>query len=284
MDLEAEIDRLYSVPLSQFVPARNDLVTRLRQEKRRDEAGRVKRLVKPSVAAWTVNQLYWKRRPMWDALMLAGDELRRQAGDPSTHSRLMQQRRQALRTLLAQAEGILTEGGHALGASTLKQIHDTLEAASIYGESLPDEPAGRLTRVLEPPGFEALLSMGAKLPPRAEKPTGPDDSRKKVQPSTPTGAALRVARARLAQAERHAARMRREAGQARSRAEAVGQRQQRCIEEMRTVEARLQELRERLDGLSQETGEAEASAEQAARRLAEAEAELEKARRKLSRA
>src|SRR5215467_583167 len=62
--LDAEIDRLYQLPLDEFTAARNVLA-----KQAGGEAGRVRALGKPSVPAWIVNQLYWRDRKVWDALV-----------------------------------------------------------------------------------------------------------------------------------------------------------------------------------------------------------------------
>src|SRR5579872_3059426 len=66
--LEAEIDRLYQLPLDEFTEARNAVA-----KDAGGEAGRVRALGKPSVPAWIVNQLYWRDRPTWDALIAAAE-------------------------------------------------------------------------------------------------------------------------------------------------------------------------------------------------------------------
>ena len=70
--LDAEIDRLYQLPLAEFTGARNELA---KQPGKR--GAEIKALAKPPVAAWGVNQLYWHRRPEYDALVDAAQELRR---------------------------------------------------------------------------------------------------------------------------------------------------------------------------------------------------------------
>ena len=46
------IDELYQLPLEEFTPARNALAKELGD-------GDIKKLEKPNVAAWAVNQLWW---------------------------------------------------------------------------------------------------------------------------------------------------------------------------------------------------------------------------------
>ena len=55
--LDREIDRLYALPLDEFTARRNELAKRLKKEGEGEAADEVASLVKPSVPAWTINQL-----------------------------------------------------------------------------------------------------------------------------------------------------------------------------------------------------------------------------------
>ena len=70
--LDAEIDRLYQLPLDEFTPARNALA-----KGAGGEAARVRALSKPPVAAWAVNQLYWRKTEVWNALLAAAENAHR---------------------------------------------------------------------------------------------------------------------------------------------------------------------------------------------------------------
>src|SRR5260221_12776604 len=70
--LDAEIDRLYQLPLDEFTPARNALA-----KGAGGEAARVRALSKPPVAAWAVNQLYWRKTQVWNALLAAAENAQR---------------------------------------------------------------------------------------------------------------------------------------------------------------------------------------------------------------
>ncbi len=74
--LEDDVDALYWLPLAEFTAARNTLAARLKQGGRRNEADFVKALVKPSITAWAVNQLYWKHRDAFDRLSATGERFR----------------------------------------------------------------------------------------------------------------------------------------------------------------------------------------------------------------
>src|SRR6266850_4569209 len=68
-----EIDALFRLPLGEFTGARNTLAARLKKSGRGDEAVLVKALVKPSISAWAVNQLYWNHREAFDRLIASGE-------------------------------------------------------------------------------------------------------------------------------------------------------------------------------------------------------------------
>ena len=63
-----EVDRLYKLPLEEFTAARNDLAKQLGDAS-------VKQLKKPTVPAWTVNQLARTREVDVRRLLRAGEQL-----------------------------------------------------------------------------------------------------------------------------------------------------------------------------------------------------------------
>ena len=74
--LEDSVDELFKLPLSEFTGARNSLAAQLKKGGRANDANLVKALAKPSISAWTVNQLYWKQREAFDRLLAAGQRIR----------------------------------------------------------------------------------------------------------------------------------------------------------------------------------------------------------------
>ncbi len=54
---EARIDALHALPLDEFTSARDELACRLRREGDADGGAEVKRLRRPSVAAWALGEL-----------------------------------------------------------------------------------------------------------------------------------------------------------------------------------------------------------------------------------
>lgn len=79
MDLEAEIDRLYSLPLDDFIASRDAIAKTLRAEGERGQADEVKRFSKPNLPAWAVNQLWYRERETFERLLKAGKKTKRPA-------------------------------------------------------------------------------------------------------------------------------------------------------------------------------------------------------------
>src|SRR6058998_3424105 len=75
-NLEDELDRLYALELGEFTAERDQLARELRSGGEREHADQVKSLRKPSLAAWTINQLARRERRDVDLLLDAGHRLR----------------------------------------------------------------------------------------------------------------------------------------------------------------------------------------------------------------
>src|SRR3954467_3891460 len=80
-DSDADLDRLYQLPLSEFTAARDELVKRLRAEGERERAQEVKTLRKPTAAVWLVNQLARERQLDVQRLLKAGESLTKSQAD-----------------------------------------------------------------------------------------------------------------------------------------------------------------------------------------------------------
>jgi hypothetical protein len=151
--IDTEIDRLYQLPPDEFTAARNALA----KDAGADRA-EVRALAKPPLAAWAVNQIYWKQRNVYEALIAASNELRK------LHKAVLSGRQADIRdagrahdaaveAALKAALGILRDESHPATDATRQAIMTTLRA-------LPaDDPPGRLTRTLQPGGFEMLAGL-----------------------------------------------------------------------------------------------------------------------------
>lgn len=159
-----EVDGLFKLPLAEFIEARNALAKRLKQSGRTDDANLVKTLVKPSVSAWTVNQLYWNHRVAFDRLLAAGQRFHKAqasglSGKVADLRGSLDARREALLRLSELAESLLSDAGHSSSPDTIHRVTTTLEAISAHA-SVSDGPTlGRLSQDVDPPGFELMASF-----------------------------------------------------------------------------------------------------------------------------
>lgn len=178
-----DIDQLYQLPLSEFTQARNELAKRFSG----DEAKRVKRLAKPGIVPWTVNQLYWQARPMWDGLLASGAELRtaQVAALQGTASAAggLRTATDAHRKRLADA---LREAHRLARAAAVNPPADPL-ARMLEALSLAPHPAGdigRFTTIVLPAGLEALAGIqpGAVRSRSSNAAPAPDSQRQTPAP------------------------------------------------------------------------------------------------------
>jgi len=153
--LDSQIDALYQRPLDEFTSARNALAKTVSGP----DAQRVRKLPKPTVVPWTVNQLYWHNRGVFDRLRKAGERLRAAQiaalkGKPADVRAAADAQRQAIAEAVEHASALAQKAGSRPNADELTR---TLEALSLAPE-LPETP-GHLTRALQPAGFEALAGV-----------------------------------------------------------------------------------------------------------------------------
>src|SRR5688572_1401407 len=177
--VESSIDDLYKGPLSEFVPARTSLAKTLTGA----EAQRVKALKKPTVVPWTVNQVYWHARPVYDHLARSGAALRSAqvaalSGRPANVRAASESHRKAISEAVAEGSRLASRADAQPSAEELAR---TFEAVSLTPD-LPDPP-GRLAKTLAPPGFEALAGIAIK--PAARERSAPPAARP-APPATPS--------------------------------------------------------------------------------------------------
>src|SRR6266536_5767537 len=125
-------DALFRLPLAEFTASRNTLAARLKESGRGNEADRVKGLVKPSISAWAVNQLYWNHRDAFDRLIATGERFRqaqasRLARKVADMRGALDGRREALSHLSDLATALVRNAGHSPTPETIHRITTTLE-------------------------------------------------------------------------------------------------------------------------------------------------------------
>src|SRR5688572_23890389 len=159
--IDPDLDSLFMLPLAEFTAARNELIKRLKQAKRPDDAQRVKAISKPSISAWAVNQLYFSHRAEFDRRLDAGKRLAeaQRSGAAGDIRERIADRREAVSRLLQFADRMLLRAGHSATPDTLRRIEATLESVSTPNVA-PDAPLpGRLTADLAPISVEFLAAL-----------------------------------------------------------------------------------------------------------------------------
>ncbi len=267
-NLEKEIDGLYALELAQFTAERDGLVRELRNADRRAEAAQVKQLRKPTLSAWTINQLACQERRTVDLLLDAGHRLREaQQGlasgkEVGGFDEARRSEGAALAELRKAAARILAETGRGSEA-VLDRLSQTLHAAAISSEGRELLARGRLTGDLEVTGFELLV-------PRSE------GQAKKSRPKRESRRGARRSGAACSAGQREQERKRLEeargvAREARSHAKAAAKKSRAA--EQGAVKARknLAQAEARLREAKAAAAEAEKAAGRAERELREAE-------------
>ena len=228
-----EPDDLYGLPLDRFVPERAELAKALRAGGDREQAARVAKLRKPSVAAWAVNQLVRTQRDAVRELFDSGDRLQRAQdgvlsgkGDVDAFRAAADEQRAALHRLSDIARGLLTSEGHELSETVLERVRETLNAAALDPDARGRVADGCLERELRHVGLGS--GQVPTLRPKRQA-TKPSSDRKRSEQ-------LRAARKAARDAQRGAERA------ARALA-TVQEKRDRAAAELKAAEAALVEAR-----------------------------------------
>ena len=233
--LEAQIDELYKLPLDEFTKARNALAKTLTA----DDKKNVTSLVKPSVAMWVVNELYWHDAPTYKALVDASEKLRAAHRAALTGRNVDTRKpdelhRTTLEKALAKAAAIVEKHGAPLSDAARDAVRRTLAV-------LPtDEPPGRLTREPPPVGFSLLTGIKPRaVEPKAKKPTAAPE-KPAAGPSPEQLRLLKIVEKRQKAAE---AKARKDEEKARKEREKREREIQKAEQVLREAERRLAELK-----------------------------------------
>ena len=188
--LDAEIDGLYAGPADEFVERRDKLARSLRQDGDREAADEVKKLRKPSVAAWTVNQLARREKMRLRGLFTAGERLRAAhaevlgggSSDVLEHAR--DDERNAIAELTRAARSFLEEAGHPPTEAMLDKVRETLHAAVVDEDLGERVRAGRLEKEEQAAGFGFSLPA-PKASPKRPAPARPGRGQKRTKDEAP---------------------------------------------------------------------------------------------------
>jgi len=254
MRLDEGLDRLYGLPLADFTRARNDLARELLKAGERDAADEVKLLRKPSLSAWTVNQLARKERLQVRSLMTAGERLRNvqanllRGGSPDELQEAVQRHREVVGALLASAKEMLRSAGHPATETTLERVRETLTAVAGHDEGMKLVEEGRLSEDLDPAGFGPITASAPSGRKRTAAP--PTRQRKESERKRRIDEAKKEVerlRAEVAERRTRARQAASEAKQAERAAEAARNAVEREAAELEKLSALLETAKEALE-------------------------------------
>ncbi|HEX8745445.1 MAG TPA: hypothetical protein VF712_20135 [Thermoleophilaceae bacterium] len=284
--MDREASDLYGLPLDEFVPARTALERRLRKEGERERAGAVKKLPKPSLAAWAVNQVSRTQPKQRRELLAASTALRETqerlvAGDASAADLepAASRQRAAIDSLVDAAAGLLSTDGKPLGDATLGRVRETFAAVAADDELAELVEAGTLDRERQATGLGFGFG-GPSAEPASPAPEAP--ARPRQGKAAKTSAAEKRA-AQKRQRELEAARERAKAAKAAEREAAKRERSAarqagKAAEELERAEAAVAEARDRAEAARAELEAATVAHEEAAQARESAEAAVAEAR------
>jgi hypothetical protein len=271
-ELDEVADQLYSARPDEFVPLRDDAVTRAKEAGDRELAKAVGRLRRPTRAAWLSNLLARQRPDQLEGLLGMAEGLAEaQRTLDGQALRQLSSQRNKLISAVAQEAGRLARAEHEqVNEGLLRDLHGILEAALADPEIADEVRSGRLTRTVSYSGFGP--------PARSDATPRPAPPRPKPAPAPPPAPEPEPddAEERRREEERRAERERREQALAAAEAEEAAARDRQFAAEGARDDAvtTRDDARDRVTRLSAELDaarEAERAAADAAR-TAETEA------------
>ena len=296
--LEEDLNDLFKLPLAEFTGARNTLAAQLKQSGRANDASLVKALAKPSISAWAVNQLYWNHRDEYESLLAAASRFRKAqtsggAGKVADMRRALDGRRDALSRLSDLVASLLRDAGHNPTSDTMLRITRTLEAISAQA-SISDGPTpGRLTKDVDPPGFESLGSFVPtagtteriqKSQPSRKDTSAATSTRQKATPARDEAKPEETRRVRIAAAKVSLQEAKRVLTEVRTKAQRLEVAQKKAQADAKEAEKERRDAEQRFKTASAESKKASEQAGSIADEAKEAAKALEDAKRTLEKA
>ncbi|WP_166140432.1 hypothetical protein [Nocardioides ochotonae] len=157
-------DELYALALAEFTPARD---ARAKQLRGTDEAAPVRKLRKPSTAAWVVNQLVRGEAEQVEQVLSLGAALReaQESMDGEELRALTKQRRQLTAAVTTRARAVARERGMKVTEAVAGQVEATLTAAMLDPACARAVRSGLLVAPLAATGVDPVdLADAVALP------------------------------------------------------------------------------------------------------------------------
>jgi hypothetical protein len=290
VDLDTASDQLYGVPREQFMALRQQLVRQAREGGDPQTAARIAKLTKPTVSAWTANQLARAEQPLVAELVELGvrlrDATRRLDGDDL--KALSRERANLIGRLLHLADA---GSSGPINAAVARELEEILTAAVADPGTGAALLAGRISSAKDLASGDAWPTVAAGGVPDARPgkptPTRATAAQSKGVPSPPSkprrhpsalvthpGAAVEDARAAMKHAEAQQAQRAQELQRAQSSADEADADVRSLSEQLDAARARARAAGKDLAAARRDVSTSERAADRARRALRTAEATL----------
>jgi peptidoglycan hydrolase CwlO-like protein len=276
-ELAAVADALYAGPVEEFTEARNEAA---KQTGDKELAALIKKLKKPSVAAWAVNLLVRRESEQIASVLGFAEQLRAaaEALDGEELRALTRQRRQLTTALASSARSLARDAGVRLTGPVVDQVEGMLTAAMLDPVAAQVVRTGRVVAAFTSTGVSELDVHGVVAVPEAiDVQATPVEGEEEAEPVSlhvvpDGGAKLAAAEDELEEATEHVASTERELAQA-----------ERVVEELNARRLQLQgdadELRRRLAAIEEDVDKVDEDLEEAEDSRDDAQVVLTEARR-----
>lgn len=279
-ELTAIADRLYGQPGDCFTDARNAAAKECGDKAL---AARVKKLKKPSVAAWAVNLLVRRESGQIDSVLELADSLRAAAGalDGDELRSLTRQRRQLTTALASSARSLARDAGVRLTGPVVEQVEGILNAAMLDPVAAQVVRTGRVVTAFTSTGVseldvEGVVALPQSLDVRATAVEGDvdDDEPAPVELHVvpDDGAKLAAAQDALEEATGQVSEAEEELAEVEASVESLNARRLQ-------LQGDADELRRRLAAIEDDVDQVDEDLEEAGEAVADARRALEEARR-----
>jgi hypothetical protein len=249
-DVESVAEELYALPVEDFTAARDAHSAAARRDGDRDLAAAIKKLGRPTTAAWLANLLVRERTQQIEELLELGGAMREAQAELAADQMraLATQRRQIVSALGREAASLANDRGNRVSRAIREEMEGTLEAAMAdpaAGEALR---SGRLTTSLRYTGLGSVDIAGAVSAPRPVAAVSSTRKSAGAAASTPASDGAEAERQRLERIEA----AERKLDEARTEAADAKRARDEKERVVREVQERVDGLRRQLDELEQQ--------------------------------
>jgi len=273
-ELASVADRLYAAPADSFTEHRNQAA---KGSGDKALAAAVKKLKKPSVAAWAVNLLVRRESDQIDSVLELAASLRAaaEALDGDELRALTRQRRQLTNALATTARALARDAGVRLTGPVVDQVEGMLNAAMLDPVAAQVVRTGRVVTAFTSTGLGELDVAAVVAVPEAldvaAQPVEPEEQAPPELRVVPdTGARLEAAREALAEATGNVEAAEQELADVDGAVERLNARRLQLQGEAEELRRRLAEIEDAVDDVDEELEEAEEARSDAATVVEEA--------------